>query len=48
MNKFLAADRVKWIFAIGLMATVVGLAAKNVISYPAECIPEEISYNRDF
>ena len=48
MNKFLAADRVKWIFAIGLMAIVVGLTAKKVISYPVECIPEEISSNRDF
>ena len=41
MKKFLASERSKWIFVIGLVAIGAGFTAKNVISYPTECIPEE-------
>ena len=39
MKNFFSSDRAKWIFLIGLVAISAGFAAKNVISYPAECIP---------
>ncbi len=39
MNRLSFNERSKWIFLIGLLAIGVGFTAKNVISYPAECIP---------
>ena len=39
MNRLLSTDRSKWIFAIGLIAIGAGVTAKNVISYPHECLP---------
>ena len=39
MKNFLASERSKWIFVIGLVAIGAGFTTKNVISYPTECIP---------
>ena len=39
MKFFFTSARSKWIFVIGLVAIGAGLTAKNVISYPTECIP---------
>ena len=41
MKNFLASERFKWIFVIGLVAIGSGFTAKNVISYPTECIPDK-------
>ena len=41
MKNFLASDRSKWIFVIGLVAIGAGFTAKNVISYPSECVPDK-------
>ena len=41
MKNFLASDRSKWIFVIGLVAIGAGFTAKNVISYPSECVPNK-------
>ena len=46
INKLLSSERTKWIFVIGVVAVSAGLTAKNVISYPTECIKEELV--RDF
>ena len=42
IDKFLSGERNKWIFVIGVVAIGAGFIAKNVISYPTECIKEEI------
>ena len=41
MKNFLANDRSKWIFVIGLFAIGAGFTAKNVISFPTECLPDK-------
>ena len=41
INRLLLSERTKWIFVIGLVAIGAGFTAKNVISYPSECIEEE-------
>ena len=41
MKSFSINERSKWIFFIGLIAIGVGLTAKNVISYPTECLPNK-------
>jgi len=41
MRNLLASERTKWIFVIGLLAIGAGFTAKNVISYPTECLPEK-------
>tara|TARA_Y100001968_G_scaffold14401_1_gene11658 strand:- start:301 stop:441 length:141 start_codon:yes stop_codon:yes gene_type:complete len=43
MNRMLSDERFKWIFVIGLVAISVGITAKNVISYPTECIPPALT-----
>ena len=40
MRNLLASERSKWIFVIGVVAIGAGFTAKNVISYPTECRPE--------
>ena len=40
MRNLLANERSKWIFVIGVVAIGAGITAKNVISYPTECLPE--------
>ena len=42
INRLLSSERAKWIFLIGLVAISAGFTAKNVISYPTECIQEKI------
>ena len=41
MRNLLASERSKWIFVIGVVAIGAGFTAKNVISYPTECLPEK-------
>ena len=46
MSPLLTSERSKWIFVIGLVSIGAVLTAKNVISYPNECLqaePVEIS-----
>ena len=42
MNRLVSSERSKWIFVIGLVAIGTGFTAKNVISYPTECMSEEV------
>ena len=42
INRLFSSDRSKWIFVIGVVAIGAGFTAKNVISYPTECIREEV------
>ena len=42
INRLLLSERTKWIFVIGVVAIGAGFTAKNVISYPTECMKEEI------
>ncbi len=41
MKNLLSSERSKWICVIGLVAIGAGITAKNVISYPTECLPAE-------
>ena len=43
INIILSSDRAKWIFVIGVLAIGAGFIARNVISYPTECIKEEVT-----
>tara|TARA_B100001029_G_scaffold172327_1_gene169988 strand:- start:555 stop:737 length:183 start_codon:yes stop_codon:yes gene_type:complete len=45
INRLLLSERTKWIFVIGVVAIGAGFTAKNVISYPTECIKEEVVQN---
>ena len=42
INRLLSSERSKWIFVIGVVAIGAGFSAKNVISYPIECMSEEV------
>tara|TARA_B100000945_G_scaffold41000_1_gene27542 strand:- start:54 stop:236 length:183 start_codon:yes stop_codon:yes gene_type:complete len=42
INRLIPSERSKWIFLIGVVAIGAGFIAKNVISYPTECIREEV------
>ena len=42
INRLISSDRSKWIFVIGVIAIGAGFTAKNVISYPTECMTEEV------
>ena len=42
MNRLISSERSKWIFLIGVVAIGAGFTAKDVISYPTECIREEV------
>jgi len=42
INRLLSSERSKWIFVIGVVAIGAGFTAKNVISYPTECMNEEV------
>ncbi len=41
MKNFLVNERSKWLFIIVLVGISAGFTAKNVISYPTECLPEK-------
>ena len=45
INKLISSERSKWIFVIGVVAIGAGFTAKNVISYPTECMSEEVVQN---
>ena len=42
INSLISSERSKWIFVIGVVAIGAGFTAKNVISYPTECMSEEV------
>ena len=42
INRLISSERSKCIFVIGVVAIGAGFSAKNVISYPTECMSEEI------
>ena len=42
INRLLSSERAKWIFVIAVVAIGAGFTAKNVISYPTECMKEEM------
>ena len=42
INRLISSERSKWIFVIGVVAIGAGFTAKNVISYPTECMSEEV------
>ncbi len=46
INRLISSERSKWIFVIGVVAIGAGFTAKNVISYPTECMSEEVA--KDF
>ena len=41
INRLISSERSKWILVIGVVAIGTGVTAKNVISYPTECMSEE-------
>ncbi len=42
----MTSDRARWIAVIAVVAIGAGITAKNVISYPTECMTEEIAQVR--
>ena len=42
INRLISCERSKWIFMVGVIAIGAGFTAKNVISYPTECMSEEV------
>ena len=42
INRLISSERSKWIFVIGVLAIGAGFTAKNVISYPTECMREAV------
>ena len=42
MIRLISSERLKWMFLTGVVAIGTGFTAKNVISYPTECIREEV------
>ena len=42
IKRLISSERTKWIFVIGVVAISAGFTAKNVISYPTECMSEEV------
>ena len=42
INRLLSCERTKCFFVVGVVAIAAGFTAKNVISYPTECMKEEI------
>ena len=42
INRLLSSERTKWIFVIGLVAIGAGFSANNLISFPTECMNEEM------
>ena len=42
INRLISSERSKWIFVIGVVAIGAGFTGRNVISYPNECMKEEI------
>ncbi len=42
INRLLSSERTKWMFVIVAAAIGTGFIANNVISYPTECMKEEM------
>ena len=42
INRLLSCERTKWLLMVGVIAIGAGFTAKNVISYPTDCMKEEI------
>ena len=42
ISRLISSERSKWIFLIGVVAIGAGFIAKNMISYPTECMREEV------
>ena len=43
MNRPLLSERLRWLFFIALVAIGVAFTAKQVTSYPTECMTEEMA-----
>ena len=39
MKNLLASTRSKYLFVLGVLAVVIGIISKKVISFPTECSP---------
>ena len=39
MKNLLASTRSKYLFVLGVLAIVIGVISKKVISYPVDCSP---------
>ena len=39
MKNLLTTSRSKYLFVLGLLAIIIGVISKKVISYPTECLP---------
>jgi len=42
INRLISSERSNWFFVSGVVAIGAGFTAKNVISYPTECMNEEV------
>ncbi len=42
INRLISGERSIWIFVIGVVAIGAGFTAKNMISYPTECMSEKV------
>ncbi len=42
INRLLSSERTKWIFVMVVIAIGGGFITSNVISYPTECMKEEM------
>ena len=42
ISRLISSERSKWIFLIGMVSIGAGFIAKNVISFPTECMTEEV------
>ena len=42
IKRFLSSERTKWIFVMGVVAIGAGFITRNVISYPTECMQQEM------
>ena len=43
INRLISSVRSRWIFVLGMVAISAGFTAKNVISYPTECMIGEVA-----
>tara|TARA_Y100001968_G_scaffold60556_1_gene51442 strand:- start:62 stop:244 length:183 start_codon:yes stop_codon:yes gene_type:complete len=42
IKRLISSERSKWIYVIGVVAIGAGFTAMNVISYPTECMRDEV------
>tara|TARA_Y100001978_G_C23403563_1_gene295788 strand:- start:309 stop:461 length:153 start_codon:yes stop_codon:yes gene_type:complete len=48
MRNILASTRLKYLFALGVLAIGIRVASKKVISYPTECSPTNQEITKQF